>query len=81
MLEFQLLSDNEKITLLYEDGSYIGKRRVNHHVVLLYQFEGFYVEVFYKSYRKFIDYFHCFETTTFLDPYLEEIDVEKWVYS
>ena len=80
LFEFQLLSDSEKTALLYKEGIYIGKQRKDDHIVLLYQFESFYAEVFYKSYRKYIDHINCFETAALLDPYLEDIDVEQWVY-
>ena len=80
LFEFQSLSDTEKIALLYKEGIYIGKRRIYNRIALLYQFESFYAEIFYKSYRKYVDHINCFETTAELDPYLENINVEDWVY-
>jgi len=77
--DFTLLQDKEKITLLYEHGVYIGKRRSGDASILLYQLEGFYAEVYYKKYRKHIDRISCFSGTARLDPYLEEINVEHLV--
>jgi hypothetical protein len=77
--EFTLLQDKEKISLLYENGVYIGKRKLANTAVILYQLEGFYAEVFYRKYRRYIESIYCFEDTERLDPYLLEIDVEHLV--
>lgn len=79
MFEFGLLPDNEKIDILYNQGVYIGKRRVEKLSVLLYQLETFYVEVYYKKHRRHVTRVYCFSSTTLLDPYLEQIDVEHLV--
>ena len=80
LFEFQMLPDARKIALLYEEGVYIGKRRVNNNIALLYQLEGYYVEVIYKSYRKHIKRINCFQTTAPLDPYIENMAVKHLVY-
>ena len=79
MFDFQLLSESEKIEALYQRGVYIAKRRVDESVILLYQLEGFYIEIFYRKYRIHIKHIHCFSSTSLLDPYLEQIDVENLV--
>lgn len=81
LLEFQRLPEKQKITLLYREGIYIGKRRLHPHTALLFQLESFYVEVCYKKYRSRIERINCFASTVPLDPYLEDMDVEQWVYS
>jgi hypothetical protein len=75
MSEFHLLSYNEKIDLLYQHGVYIGKRKKQHLVKVLYQLDGFYVEIYYKKYRQFINHIRCFTGTERLNPYLFQIDV------
>lgn len=77
--EFSLLPDREKITLLYEQGVYIGKRKCGHAIVLLYQLEGFYAEVYYRQYRRVVEGIRCFADTVRLDPYLAQIDVEEYL--
>ena len=77
--EFQLLPEQEQINILYQQGVYIGKRKESFSIILLYQLESFYVEVFYRKYRSHVKNLHCFESTELLDPYLEQIDVENWV--
>ena len=79
MKEFQQLHGDEQIAVLYDRGVYLGKRREKNQAVLLFQHEGFYVEVFYKIYRQYISKIHLSGNTSILDPYLEQIDVEDLV--
>lgn len=79
LCEFSVLPDNEKISLLYEQGVYIGKRKVGHLTLLLYQLEGFYAEVYYRQYRRTVERIRTFADTARLDPYLAQIDVEHLV--
>ncbi len=57
----------------------MGKRNDHELIILLYQLEGFYVEVFYRSYRRYIERIKVCESTNILEPYLGEIDVEYLV--
>ena len=74
--EFNLLDDSEKITLLYQNGVYIGKRKAGKRTLLLYQYQYFYVEVHYIKYRREIGCLHCFSSTLEIEPYLEQIPIE-----
>jgi hypothetical protein len=76
MSEFKLLPAQEKAALLYNEGVYIGKRRECTQVVLLYQLEEFYVELFYAKYRHHIYKTRCSASTLILEPYLDQIEVE-----
>ncbi len=77
--EFKLLTQDEQVRLLYEDGVYIGKRKLERTAVLLYQLEGFYAEVYYYKYRCLIASIRCFAETDRLDPYLAQIKVKHLV--
>jgi hypothetical protein len=79
MHDFTHLPQKEKVALLYEHGVYIGKRRNGKIIAVLYQLEGFYAEVFYRTYRREIGTISCFSDTVRLDPYLAGIDVEHLV--
>jgi hypothetical protein len=79
MLEFKLLTQNEQIDLLYAEGIYIGKRKKNDQDLVLYQLESFYVEIIYHEYRKLINKIRCFNSTSLIEPYLEQIFVENLV--
>jgi hypothetical protein len=77
--DFLDLSDEHKARLLHQYGTYIGKRKLASTIVVLYQFEGFYAEVYYQHYRRVIECISCFADTARLDPYLVQIDVEHLV--
>jgi len=79
MQDFIPLPQKEKATLLYEQGVYVGKRKQGKVIVILYQLEGFYAEIYYRIYRREIDHISCFSGTARLDPYLASIDVEHLV--
>jgi len=76
LFEFRLLSDEEQLELLYTEGVYIGKRKENGKTILLYQLDSFYVEVFYKKYRYFVGEVRCTDSTSCLEPYLDQINIE-----
>jgi hypothetical protein len=77
--DFQLLPQQKQVEILYRDGVYIGKHKAASSIILLFQLDSFYVEVFYRKYRSHIKLLHCFDSTEHLDPYLEQIDVEDLV--
>lgn len=79
LYDFQLLPEHEQIETLYQQGVFIGKRKEAFSIILLYQLESFYVEVYYRKYRSYVKKLYCFDSTELLDPYLEQIDVENLV--
>jgi hypothetical protein len=79
LFDFKLLDDAEQIDLVYRQGVYIGKRKKGERHVLLYQVEGFYVELYYKKYRHSVTAIKSSASTAFLDPYLAQIEVLDWV--
>ncbi|MBA2329319.1 MAG: hypothetical protein M3413_07070 [Bacteroidota bacterium] len=79
MLNFQVMDENKKINILYRQGIYIGKRKFLNFCTVLYQLDSFYVELYYKKYRTYIDKIRVFESTELLEPYLDQIDVEHLV--
>jgi hypothetical protein len=77
--DFQLLDQNLQLNLVYEHGVYIGKRKENEKTILLYQYDAFYVEVFYTKHRCIAEKVKCFRSTFLLDPYLDDIYVAHLV--
>jgi hypothetical protein len=75
LFDFQLLPEGEKLGVLYEEGVYIGKRKAGKLAALMFQLDSFYVEVFYRHYRRHVERIRCSACTAFLEPYLEQIDV------
>ena len=74
--EFELLTDPEKLDLLYQQGVYIGKCVKEARVVILLQLESFYVEIFYRKYRRNVHRIHAFTSPEGIDEYLERINIE-----
>lgn len=73
--EFQQLTEELQLNLLHKDGVYVGKRKSAEKTVILFQLYSFYVEVYYKKYRKEIDNMITSAETEILQPYLDQIDV------
>lgn len=77
--EFMRLQEAQQVELLYSNAVYVGKRRERHAILVLYQLEGFYVEIHYLQYRLHIKRIHAFESVDLLEPYLEWVDVEELI--
>ena len=77
--QFRLLSEKEQVYLIYKDGVYIGKRSEDGLSIVLFQVEGFYVEVYYTQYRVHISHICCYNTIDALAPYLEDIEIHDLV--
>lgn len=77
--EFRLLDRGSQAAHLYDQGTFIGKRRLYGGTAVLYQVESFYVEIRYSHYRHTIAALRSFRSTLPLDPYLSAIDVEELV--
>ena len=75
--EFADLPGELQFDLLHKHGVYVGKRKCDNYAVVLFQLHGFYVEVFYKKYRKDIDHVITSATTDILHPYLNQINVNE----
>lgn len=71
--EFAALQENMQFDALYRHGVFIGKRKWEGRTVILYQLNGFYVELFYKEYRKIIDHVITSDNTDILMPYLDQV--------
>ena len=76
MSGFQTLQREEQITVLYQHGVYIGKKKAGGLIRLLFQLDSFYVEITYADYRRSIYKIGYSDSTAILEPYLEQIDVE-----
>jgi hypothetical protein len=72
--EFERLPANDKIDLLHKGGVYVGKCKKDDSIALLYQFDGFYVEIFYRKYRTQIERINCFASASGIDAYLDGPD-------
>lgn len=55
-------------------GTHIGERQDEELNILLYQIDGFYVEVFYHRDYNVVRRFRSFSSTDQLTPYLEQLN-------
>ena len=76
LLDFMILPERDQLDRIYDDGIYIGKIMMGGKPALLFQLEGFYIEILYSHYRKYIHRINCFATTALLEPYLEQIPIK-----
>jgi hypothetical protein len=74
-LQFLQLREDDQLETLWYNGEQIGRRKEGEFLVLLYQVEGFYVEVFYHTKQKLITKYVSFEDTDRLDPYISNMDL------
>ncbi|MBO9681493.1 MAG: hypothetical protein J7502_02270 [Flavisolibacter sp.] len=75
LTEFMDLPQELQFEVLHKHGVYVGKRKVDQQTIVLFQLHGFYVEVYYKQYRKIIDHMITSNSTDILLPYLDQINV------
>jgi len=68
--EFEALEREQQMAHLQNDGVYVGKRKTDALVFLLYQYKTIYVEVAYRVYRTEVEGVSCFVSTDVLDQYL-----------
>jgi hypothetical protein len=73
--EFNLLSLEQQQNALLRSGVYLGERKDPPLRMMLYQMDGFYVEVFFLSRYNKVGWFKGFDNTDELTPYLEKINV------
>ena len=75
--QYKALKPDEQTSFLCKAGVSIAERKVGPYLIVLFQVEGFYVEVFYDKYSYQMLKLVSFYNTTLLEPYLAEIDLKK----
>ena len=76
LTEFEELAEYAMIDVIKDHGVYIGKLKSKGKISILYQVEGFYVELTYIKYRHSIRNIRCFDSVEKIDPYLKQVDLE-----
>ena len=72
--DFRVLNEMEQKEAIRES-THVGTRYDEDHVILLYQIDSFYVEVYYHREYEVIKRFRSFRSTEQLKPYLRQIDI------
>jgi hypothetical protein len=73
--QHKVLQEKEQAEVLWEMGVHLGERFDGEHKILLYQIEGFYVEVFYHQEQNKLVRLRSFRSVDQLRSYLERIHV------
>lgn len=77
LYEFNALAEIEKAACIWEYGVHISERFDDEYGYILYQIHNFYVEVQYTGPDNTIEKFVSFSTTTKLEPYISDIDINE----
>ena len=75
LTEYGELSEDQQFDILHRDGVYVGKRKLGGQSVVLFQLYGFYVEVYYKQYRKQVDRSVATDNTDVLHFYIDQVSI------
>ena len=73
--EFITLPEEMQFEILHKHGVYVGKRKRGKQTIVLFQLHGFYVEVYYRQYRKVIDHIIASDNVDIIHPYLDQIQI------
>lgn len=73
--EYKALRQDEQTSFLCKAGVSIAERKVGPYLIVLYQVDGFYVEVFYDKHSYQMIKLMSFYNTTLLEPYLTDINI------
>ena len=74
--QFDTLSKEHQQDLLLKKGIFLAEREDGPFRIMLYQLDGFYVEVYFFNLYNKVAFFQTFEDTEALQPYLEQVDVK-----
>jgi hypothetical protein len=75
--EFKTMDLYEQADVICREGVFISERTEDDNLVVLYAVGTFYVEVFYRNADSEIVKFRSFQSTQFLEPYLQQIDIDS----
>ena len=77
--QYNLMDQATQAHILSDYGVLLADRHDIGHVILLYQIDGFYVEVYYSRQSIKLVRFRSFSNTDELSPYLGRIDIEELI--
>lgn len=75
--QFRYLSEEDQEALLWRKGVELARYNNKVYHFILYQVDGFYMEVKYKMPQCMLLEIACFEDVNLLQPYLRKIDIDS----
>ena len=79
LYQFNAADEAEQIEALWDKGVHIGDRQDEEHIIVLYQIDSFYVEVYYNQEYNVIRRFRSFSDTDQLEPYAIQIEIVNFL--
>tara|TARA_B110000196_G_scaffold289304_1_gene274821 strand:+ start:96 stop:353 length:258 start_codon:yes stop_codon:yes gene_type:complete len=73
--DFSRLARGEKYILLCDLGKHLANRKHSGFIVSLFEFEGFYVEVWKRVGLDYVDYIEVINDNSILEQYLDDLDL------
>ena len=74
---FNTLNQNKQKETMLERGAFLADRTTEDFITILYQVDGFYVEIIYLRADNKIVLVRSFDSADELQPYLEQIDLSN----
>lgn len=78
LYQFNAMDEMEQAEAVW-NGVHLGDRQDELHNILLYQIDGFYVEVFYNRQHNEIVRFRSFSNPDQLSTYLGKVDIDELI--
>jgi hypothetical protein len=75
--QFKYLSEDDQENLLWKKGVELARKKDANFHYILFQVDGFYMEVKYIMPERSIMEIACFEDVGILDPYLRRINIDS----
>lgn len=72
---FKSLNRKQKKIVVLRTGIFLSEKKYGFFRTMLYQVDGFYVEIFFTRLSKDAAWFRSFDSTKNLQPYLSQIDI------
>ena len=76
VIQYNILPSFKQLALVWSKGVFIAKRFESDFLVMLYQIQSFYVEVYYSRFDNDVEKIYPFNNTDQLEPYLDKLDLE-----
>lgn len=73
--EFKYQDKQKKKQLLFNHGVYLAQRPSGEFIILLFQIDSFYAEVYFDTEEEQIGYIRTFTSVNDLEPYLQQVDI------
>ncbi|MDB5251134.1 MAG: hypothetical protein JWP27_303 [Flaviaesturariibacter sp.] len=77
LLYFKNLTQQQKKTTVLRHGTFLSEKNYGLFRTMLYQVDGFYVEVYFTPFSRDAAWYRSFDSTKSLQPYLQQIDISS----